>query len=352
MHPIISTQLRRFLLIVPLAVAALAFGAWTWWAEQHPEQERDLRILVQERLQNWFPEQMALPDGQFGFMPRSAEHLRLGRTSVILVHGLDEPGGIWDELLVALDEAGLEAWEFRYPDDQAIDQSADLLALHWQALAEDHPVVLVGHSMGGLVIRDFVTRWRHPPDASAATGGAPVRGVILIATPNHGSDWARLRVWLELRELLVTLPERQFTLFRALRDGTGAAKIDLRPDSAFLLELNARAWPHQVPRHLIGGVLGEPTPAMKQSIEALSNELGSVELVAALQSWWQEIGEDLGEGLGDGAVPLASLLLDDGPAPVIVPASHRGLLVPTPLTDDRPPAIALVVQAIEEWLAE
>jgi hypothetical protein len=257
MHPIISRELRRFLLLVPLAVAALAFGAWTWWAEQHPAQERDLRILVQERLQNWFPEQMALPDGQFGFMPRSAAHLRLGRPSV-----------------------------------------------------------------------------------------------ILIATPNHGSDWARLRVWLELRELLATLPERRFTLFRALRDGTGAAKIDLRPDSAFLLELNARAWPDQVPRHLIGGLLGEPTPAMKQSIEALSNELGSAELVAALQSWWLEIGEGLGEGLGDGAVPLASLPLEDGPAPVIVPASHRGLLVPTPLTDDRPPAVPLVVQAIEEWLAE
>ena len=67
--------------------------------------------------------------------------------------------------------------------------------------------------------------------------GPDVAAALLIATPNQGSEWARLRVWLELRDHLAGDEQRRFSLFAALRDGTGAAKIDLRPGSRFLTEL-------------------------------------------------------------------------------------------------------------------
>ena len=153
----------------------------------------------------------------------------------------------------ALDAAGHAVWEFRYPNDQGIDRSADFLAAHWPELPADRPVAMLGHSMGGLVARDFVSRLRR-----AGMPGPAVAGVILVGTPNRGSDWARLRVWLELRDHFPTGQGRRFSLFAALRDGTGEAKIDLRPGSDFLDALNARPWPGGVPIRAIAGRLLAP----------------------------------------------------------------------------------------------
>ncbi len=340
---------RRLLLwLLPLGlISAMALG-WTLWTEHHPHQERELRLLAQEQLTDWFPEQMSLPDDRLGFIPRSAEALRQGQPRVLLVHGLDEPGGIWDDLVPMLDEAGIEAWEFRYPNDQAIDHSADELAEHWPELDVEQPLVLIGHSMGGLVIRDFVSRWRHPVEQEPQVDGAVVTGVILVATPNHGSGWARLRAWLELREWAADIAEREFSLFAGLRDGTGAAKIDLRPGSQFLNELNDRPWPESVAVRIIGGVLTEPTAAMQDGLEALAATLGSDDALEAVERWWQELGEDL----GDGVVAKDSLPLPYAPPPTLVTASHRGLLVRTPLTDDdqQPPAIEPLMAIVHEML--
>ena len=341
-----NKRTRLLFWLIPLGVVLLGFVVWTWWAERNPQQERQLRVMMHEQFQEWFPEEMALPEDEFGLLPRSSEGADEFRPDVLLLHGLDEPGGIWDDLVPVLDEAGMVAWEFRYPNDQAIDRSADMLASWWPRLDQDHAVVLIGHSMGGLVIRDFVGRWRHPVERAPGVEGAAVRGVILVGTPNQGSDWARLRMWLELREFLVGAAQQQFSLFMGLREGTGAAKIDLRPGSAFLADLNAREWPEAVPIRIIGGMLAEPTPRMKRSLEAISAELGTGELAGALEARWLELGEEL----GDGVVPMHSLALTGAPPPVVVSSSHRGLLARGAPGDDEPPAIPHILEILEAWL--
>ena len=330
--------------LVLLSVLLTLF--WTWWAESHPQGERELRVLVQDQLHEWFPEEMSPASGLYGLSPRSSKTAAGTAPQVVLVHGLDEPGNIWDDLVPALDEAGFEVWEFRYPNDQGVDRSAELLAEHWPQLEPDHPVVLIGHSMGGLVVRDFVSRLRHPEGAAPAVGGPAVAGVILAGTPNQGSEWARLRVWLELREQLVPGVDRRFSMFAGLRDGTGAAKIDLRPGSAFLKEMDEREWPARVPVRIIGGVLLEPPPTMTAGLESIADELVSSELDSALRSWWS----DIGDGLGDGVVPVASLTLRDAPAPILVPASHRGMLARFFASDPEPPAIAHIVDIAAGWV--
>ncbi|TVS12782.1 MAG: alpha/beta hydrolase [Wenzhouxiangella sp.] len=339
--------MRRSTLILLLCLPLLAFGliaGWIAWIERHPDLERELRVAAQDQLEEWFPEAMTLPPELIGFQrpDETAEGLA---PDLILIHGLDEPGGIWDESIAALAAAGLDAWEFRYPNDQAIDQSADLLAEYWEELASDSPVFLVGHSMGGLLIRDFVTRWRHPVAGDAHVSGPGVAGVILVATPNQGSEWARLRAWLELREWATDIPEGRFSLFASLRDGTGAAKIDLRPESSFLAELNARSWPEDVPLFIIGGRLTEPTPDMLDGLDDLAEQLGIDDLRARVEDFWRETGE----GLGDGVVSVASLELEGGPEPVVLPASHRGLLVDLPFSEGDPPAVELIVDQIRAW---
>jgi pimeloyl-ACP methyl ester carboxylesterase len=327
-------------------VLLLGWVAWSWWGESAPEQERELRVRVYEQLQEWFPEQMALSEDEYGFVPRTPQALERAWPDVVLLHGLDEPGGIWDDLVPVLAEAGWVAWEFRYPNDQGIDASADFLAEAWLELPANRQVVLIGHSMGGLVARDFVGRWRHPVDVEPKVAGASVCGVLLVGTPNHGSAWARLRVWLELRDLFGTGAEREQALFHGLRDGTGAAKIDLRPGSAFLTELNARSWPAAVPIRIIGGQLLEPTPSMRRSIEAMARETGTNQTSVVLEAWWK----NLGEGLGDGVVSVDSLALTSAPPPTIVEASHRGLIAVTPLSSEPPPAIPIIREILVGWL--
>ncbi len=348
-----SVRFRRrlALLLVPIGLL-IAVAAWTWWAEGHPREERRLRVLVHDRLDAWFPQAMAPVDGWHGLIPRIQvvpDWADRVLPRVVLVHGLDEPGDIWDDLIPVLGSAGFEVWEFRYPNDQGVDRSTDLLAAHWPELASDRPVILIGHSMGGLIIRDFVTRWRNPVNAPARVEGAAVRGVILVGTPNQGSEWARLRIWLELRDHLAAGPERRFSLFAGLRDGTGEAKIDLRPGSAFLEDVNTRPWPESVPIRLIGGLLTEPPASMAESLDAISAELGSTDLAPdlseVLEDWWSS----LGEGLGDGVVPLASLRIRGAPPPVLVRASHRGMLARLFPNDPEPEAIPHIVAILEEW---
>jgi pimeloyl-ACP methyl ester carboxylesterase len=323
------------LLVAILVVTAL----WTWWTESHPREERQLRVLVHGQLRKWFPEEMAPVDGWHGL------YARAGATPgdagpVLLIHGLDEPGSIWDDLVPALQAAGHAVWELRYPNDQGIDRSAEFLAAHWSELAPERPVAIIGHSMGGLVARDFVSRlWR------AGMPGPGVAGVILVGTPNGGSAWARLRVWLELRDHFPNSAGRRFSLFAALRDGAGEAKIDLRPDSDFLRALNARPWPEGVPILAIAGRLVAPPADLADGLAAAAAETGSAALARALSGWWLTVGEDL----GDGIVSLTSAGVPGGPPPLVVEASHRGMLARLLPGDPEPPALEPILFALRDW---
>lgn len=281
---------------------------WSIWAELNPQQEREIRVQFQEQLEERLPAAMQPPAGRYGLFPQTAQTEPHRALRVVLVHGLDEPGDIWADLLPVLDDAGFASFEFRYPNDQGVDRSADLLAAAWTELPDDLPVVLIGHSMGGLVIREFVSRYRQPLTNGASLAGAEVHGVILAGTPNQGADLARLRVLLELRDQWAAAQQTGFSPLAGLIDGTGAAKIDLQPNSHFLTELNARPWPSGVAIHIIGGLLMESVPA-----------------------------------LGDGVVPADSLAIAGEPPPHMVPASHRGMLIRLFEGEDEPQAIPVIM---------
>lgn len=336
----------RRVLFYGLLLSVTATALWTWWAEDHPREERRLRTLVHDHLEEWFPDQMDPDDGWYGIHPR-ASPADARCPPVLLVHGLDEPGNIWDDLAPALDEAGFPVWELRYPNDQGIDRSADFLARHWSELPTGQPVVLIGHSMGGLVIRDFVSRLKYPVGADAQVNGTDIAAVILVGTPSQGSEWARLRVWLELRDQFQTISERRFSLFAALRDGTGEAKIDLRPGSDFLRALNARPWPPGVPVLDIAGRLLDAPEDIEKGLDEIASETGSTDLDHRLSAWWSGLGEEL----GDGVVSLESARIPGGAERVVLNASHRGMISRLLPGDPRPPAIPVILTALEGWAA-
>jgi len=280
---------------------------------------------------------------------------------VVLVHGLDEPGGIWNDTAPPLAIAGLNVARFDYPNDQAIALSADLLAA-W--LAELHArgvrsVDLVGHSMGGLVLRDVLSRDQpgyyqgHGAQSLIHThpGLPDARRLITVATPHAGAELARYRALAELREHASRLAEQSWTDLNAIlsgtdsaaaslrdtsramqQDGDGQAGHDLLPNSAFLLDLNTRPWPKDVATTAIIGIVSADAA---DAASWISRTVGT-------EGPWHTIA-------GDGIVSQASAT----PGPpvtdaVVVSGTHRGILVRWIMeTGERsPPAVDIIVDRL------
>ncbi len=261
------------------------------------------------------------------------------RSAVLLVHGLDEPGGIWDALAPAIASTGRRVARFDYPNDQPIADSADLLRGALRDLRElgVERVEVVAHSMGGLVTRDALTR---------PTGPAPaVPLLITLGTPHAGSAWAAWQPLAEAREQVQRWAESDdrdpARLFAFTHDGVGEAGVDLRPGSRYLTELNAR-----------------PAPA--------GTRIVCVVAVAAAVPLDAGIGglSDAVSRLGDGVVPAASAALPGADEVLLVHANHRSMVRPIELGEwvrrvligpqapppPEPPALPLVLERLAEPL--
>lgn len=250
---------------------------------------------------------------------------------VVLVHGLDDPGTIWDELVPVLRDRGTTIVRFEYANDGPIAQSADELYCALRTLREAgvRRVDLVCHSMGGLVARDTLTRGDYyAGDAKGHRDLPDVTRFIMIGTPNDGSSWARLRYATEARERLVRWWNSKDHNLRDLgrfdRDGSGQAGDDLLPDSDFLVDLNARPAPRGVKITAIAGRMA--SPADVKLAELLS--LPEVRDVIGVRSSERLAGaiEEVSQGLGDGVVSIASAAPTWIGDVAFVDASHRLML--------------------------
>jgi pimeloyl-ACP methyl ester carboxylesterase len=168
---------------------------------------------------------------------------------VLLVHGLDEPGGIWSDLVPVLADHGYTPVRFDYRNDDSIRASAKELADAARTLRTlgVERADIVAHSMGGLVARDILTA----PDVYACRARGhdnlpDIPTLITLGTPNTGSDWANLAALSDLREHIarwIHEPDEPRHLLGFLIDGDGHAGDDLLPKSKYLEELNARGLP-------------------------------------------------------------------------------------------------------------
>ena len=204
------------------------------------EEERAARIRVRQTLMDKFPEAVKEIKATYGLRPfATSSGQSQGGTPesiVILVHGLDDPGRIWMNLAPALDEDGLAVWILTYPNDQPVVDSARyfLTQLAGSELATTDRVSIVAHSMGGLVTREMLTDPALDYGAKSARGELPaVDQFIMVGTPNHGSELARLRAFTEFRDQLANLFKEDYHWLQGIVDGAGEAGIDLLPESAF-----------------------------------------------------------------------------------------------------------------------
>jgi pimeloyl-ACP methyl ester carboxylesterase len=250
---------------------------------------------------------------------------------VLLIHGLDEGGTVWSDLAPALHAAGHAVARFNYPNDQPIAASADALAIDLRALESNgvRRVDFVGHSMGGLVARDLLTRPGHYAGLADAHDGLPDVGrLVMLGTPNRGAPLAPLRAAMEVRDQFVRWLESDDKaashLLGFMVDGEGEAGADLTPGSPFLADLNARPAPRGVDITIILARVGDTgRSALTAALD--SAFVRSVVGESRADAWKAGAG-GVFEDLGDGVVPEASARLPGVPDTVVVGANHRSMI--------------------------
>ena len=278
---------------------------------------------------------------------------------VVLVHGLDDLGEVWGDVIAALLEEGHAVARFDYPDDGPIAAAADILAAELAALraAGVTRIDVVAHSMGGLVARDLLTREAHYGADGTGGGRFPALDrLILVATPNHGAPLAALHGLSEFKEHLTQPWDGRTSLFDWSEDGRGEAAGDLQPGSEFLRGLNARPLGSHTRYTVIAGTvspLGEP-----QAIQ-LDRTAQRVAAEDGVPAW---LGGFLGSTLtcasaglraaarsiGDGVVSLDSALLAGVEDVVILEAGHVEMILAGPASERRPPAIAVILERLAD----
>ncbi|MCC7327940.1 MAG: alpha/beta fold hydrolase [Burkholderiales bacterium] len=203
--------------VVGLPLAYLAFpllftALWVtlgWWLRAPPPTGITLTLR----------QQMHLFVGEFASIALSVPKMILYRMlmrdpppapaelPVLLLHGVGCNAGVWTGLSGYLDSRGLgPVYALSYgPPLASIEHFADLVAskiVQIRTATGARDVLLVAHSMGGLVARAYLRRY----------GGSQVRRLVTIGTPHHGS----MHAWLMF----------------------GQALAQMRPHSAFLEQLN------------------------------------------------------------------------------------------------------------------
>ncbi len=283
------------------------------------ERNRDVRRTLREKL--------GAADQRYGLVLDEDWATRAdGHRVVVLIHGYNSTSRSLADLHAGLNRRGWPCAVFDYPNDGPIDESGRLLSEELRHFAGDHPdlsVTIVAHSMGGLVARQAIEN----PDLDPGN----VRQLIMVGTPNHGSQMAHFAGGLECCEHLVPRhdqgPENLLRL--SIADGLNEARSDLKPGSRFLRDLNTRERNSKVRYSLMLGTQAPLTPGQLQefrsAIAAAAEHNRIAQLLAPRVAEPLADMEELLDGAGDGAVSVKRGRLEGVDDTVLLPFSHLAL---------------------------
>ena len=106
------------------------------------------------------------------------------KVPVVFVHGIDGSPRDFAAIVARLDRARYRPWFFYYPSGQSLSQVSEMfyrLFLSGSVIPlEDMPMAIVAHSMGGLVVRDALSR------CTGSKRETRVSKLVTIASPLAG----------------------------------------------------------------------------------------------------------------------------------------------------------------------
>ena len=109
----------------------LLLGLWQFLSNIYQEEEKELRTQIRKTVKEMFPEKAAEFSQTFGlflfekdreFPPEKL----LARKTVVLIHGLDDPGKVWQNLAPVLAKEDYNVLFMEYPNDQPVVESSQL----------------------------------------------------------------------------------------------------------------------------------------------------------------------------------------------------------------------------------
>ena len=267
-------------------------------------------------------------DSRYGlFLDDDWRQRTSGRPLIVIVHGYGSNAEEFDALRGKLRDAGLASAVFSYPNDARLALSGREFATALQAFERRYPdrrLALVAHSMGGLVSRVAI----EDPDSALLEN---IDQLIMVATPNQGSNLARVPVSLDVwQNWLDGKPDTVKTVFfESVLDGLNEARFDLQPESELLARLNGLPRNPDVRYSLL---LGNRGPATREQLDELRRIIiDSQQTNVALRALGPRLGtllEDLDElvdGLGDGAVAVERGRLDGVDDTIVLDFNHGSI---------------------------
>ena len=318
------------------------------------DEEKELRTQVRTAVEEAFPdhkEEYAKTIGLFHYGEKTGTGKKqsLRDKAVVLIHGLDDPGKVWQNLRPALVQEDYDVWQFEYPNDQPLAESAEMLFLELKTLKTEriNRISIVAHSMGGLITRELLTSTTFDYRSAITQQKVPeVDQFIMVGTPNHGSHMVQLRFFSEVRDHIARLFKGQTGWLNFIFDGAGEAKIDLLPGSSFLNELNGRPHPEDIEQLIIAGITS-PWDQQKLSglLDSYSGKVSGLkrEDLDTIKS----LLASMTDGLGDGLVSVESTRLP-GIAHMTVKGTHLSMIRNlTPDSGRVPPALPIIIRYLD-----
>ncbi len=267
------------------------------------------------------------------FRPLREKSIPAGDNVLVFIHGIDSTFRIYRKMIEHFADdpqsAGWHILGFHYPNDDSLARSGLFLGNEiGRVCSSPENVNFICHSAGGLVLRYY-----------AEAAGGTVNHAILQGTPNHGSDLAKLRTLLEVRQLArdarLGLPA---AFDNVIADGRGQVAIDLEPGSLFLayLEQLDRQEPRAKYDVFRGRALSSTTAALllegslvglRTSLERrLARESRHPLVKEAVHTWTSQLHVPREITSGDGAVTLESAALEGVAGIHTYPVHHIALL--------------------------
>lgn len=183
-----------------------------------------------------------------------------GRIPVLFVHGIGGSPRDFDAMLRALDRKQFQAWVLHYPTSTRLQAAARDMGRQLAALHRQHEyarLIIVAHSMGGLVARRYLI------DTGQAGERGPACALVTFSSPWGGNEWAGIGA-------------------RMVPEPPGPW-IDLAPDSAFLQSL--RDVLPKVRHYVFFGYRRAPSLLTSQSSD------GAITLASQMPEWVQQQAE-------------------------------------------------------------